>query len=218
MSYMPYRTVPLVTDEYYHVYNRGVAGMNIYPDLTFLKRFVKNMIYYQIAGPKPRYSLFCPTTTELDRSKKIVKIICHCLMPNHFHLLLKQAKDGGVSEFVRNLENSYTKYFNIRSKRVGPIFQGQFKAVLIESNEQLLHVSRYIHLNPLVSDVTNALDNYKWSSYPEYIGVSGSEIYAKDIILDQFKSPEDYQKFVLDQEDYGRALELIKHQLLDIEL
>jgi putative transposase len=100
---------------------------------------------------------------------------------------------------------------------VGPLLQGDFKAVHVDTNEQLLHLSRYIHLNPLVGFVTRDLDFYRWSSYHEYVGNDTNEICDKKIILDQFKSKEDYKQFVLDQEDYGKQLEIIKHQLLDFE-
>lgn len=175
------------------------------------------MIYYSIEGPKPRFSVFTPTTTILDTNKKIVDIICYCLMSNHFHFLLLQKRKGGITEFAGKLSNSYTKYINTKNNRVGPLLQGNFKAIHVETNEQLLHLSRYIHLNPLVGYLTKDLDSYKWSSYPEYVNLINNTICDKKIILDQFKSPEEYRKFVLDQESYGKKLEMIKHQLMDPE-
>lgn len=214
---MSLRTVPFVNGEYYHIFNRGVAKMQIFNNLYDYKRFAKTMIYYSIEGPKPKFSIFSPTTTILDIKKKIVEIICYCLMPNHFHFLLRQIREGGITEFVSKLSNSYTKYLNIKNNRVGPLLQGDFKAVHVDNNEQLLHLSRYINLNPLVGYVTRDLDFYRWSSYPEYVGNVGNEICNKKIILDQFKSKEHYKQFVLDQEDYGKRLEMVKHQLLDFE-
>lgn len=189
--------------------------MNIFDNSYGFQRFLKTMVYYQILGPKPRFSLFAPTTNSLDKNRKIIEIICYCLMPNHFHLLIKQLNDGGITEFIAKLSNSYTKYFNTKNRRVGPLLQGEFKSVLIESNEQLLHLSRYIHLNPLVSGFVDDLKEYPWSSYLEYIGLNTQQICSKEIILNQFKSPKDYQKFVMNQESYGRELEIIKHTLLD---
>lgn len=214
---MPSRVTPLVTGEYYHVFNRGVAKMPIFKGPRDYQRFLKTLLYYQLEGPKSRFSLFTPTTKQLDKNKKVVEIICYCLMPNHFHFLLRQVKDGGITEFISKLSNSYTKYFNVKDGRVGPILQGEFKSVLIGTNEQLLHVSRYIHINPLVSDLTASLGDYIWSSYPEY-SMKEDGFCAKDIILDQFKSMQDYKQFVLDQEGYGRELEFIKHQLLDLDI
>lgn len=189
--------------------------MEIFKNSYGFQRFFKTMVYYQILGPKPRFSLFTPTTNLLNKNEKIVEIICYCLMPNHFHLLIKQLNDGGITEFIAKLSNSYTKYFNTKNRRVGPILQGEFKSILVESNEQLLHLSRYIHLNPLVSGLVDNLEKYLWSSYPEYISTTAEGICSKKIILDQFKSTKDYQKFVMNQESYGRALEIIKHTLLD---
>jgi len=175
------------------------------------------MIYYQIEGPKPKFSRFLPSTTILNKKNKIVEIVCYCLMPNHFHFLLKQTRDGGITEFVSKVSNSYTKYFNTKNRREGPLLQGEFKSVYVESNEQLLHLSRYIHLNPLVGYLIKDLEDYKWSSYLEYLGVSNTDICSKAIIMDQFKSTSEYRQFVLDREDYGKQLEAIKHQLLDFE-
>ncbi len=134
-------------------------------------------------------------------------------MPNHFHFLLKQLKEGGITEFLSKLCNSYTKYFNTKYKRVGPLLQGEFKAVLVESDEQLLHLSRYIHLNPLVSYIVKNLDLYEWSSYEEYINSKSKGVCVKENVLSFFKSPASYKQFVLDQAEYGEKLELIKHQL-----
>lgn len=191
--------------------------MPIFNNSYDYNRFMKTTLYYLIDGPKPRFSIFSPTTQLLNAEKRIVEIVCYCLMPNHFHFLLQQKRDAGITEFASKLTNSYTKYFNIKNRRVGPLFQGEFKSVYIETNEQLLHLSRYIHLNPLVDYVTKYLENYKWSSYIEYINSSINGACQKDIILNQFKSRNDYKQFVLDWEEYGKKLEVIKHQLLDFE-
>jgi len=212
---MPSRVIPFVNGEFYHILNRGVAQIPIFSQVADYKRFLATMIYYQVAQSKPRFSLFAPTTNLLDTNQKTVEIICYCLMPNHFHLLLQQVKNGGITEFVSKLSNSYAKHFNLKNKRVGPLFQGEFKAIHVDSNEQLLHLSRYIHLNPLVSNVTKRLEIYEWSSYREYVNGVDKPICSKEIILDQFKSRQDYKKFILDQENYARKLEMIKHQLLE---
>lgn len=214
---MSSRTVPFVNGEYYHIFNRGVAKMQIFSNSYDYNRFMKTFLYYIIDGAKPKFSIFTPTTTELDNTKRIVDVICYCLMPNHFHFFLQQKREGGITEFLSKLSNSYTKYFNVKNHRVGPLLQGEFKAVHVEKNEQLLHLSRYIHLNPLVGYIIKDLEDYRWSSYLEYIGLIKNSICSKEIILDQFKSPAEYKQFVLDQEDYGKQLEMIKHQLIDFE-
>ena len=139
-------------------------------------------------------------------------------MPNHFHLLVKQLKEGGISEFMRRFILSYNKYRNIKYSRQGSLFNGPFRAVHIETDEQLIHVSRYIHLNPLVSLLVRDLKLYPWSSYNKYIAESQNDPLSKEEILGFFKSPEDYEKFVLEQADYGKTLEIIKHATIDAEL
>ena len=151
----------------------------------------------------------------LQNNEKIVEIICYCLMPNHFHLLLKQLRDNGITDFIRLISNGYTRYFNTRHHRIGPLLQGAYKAVLIETDEQLVHVSRYIHLNPLVSLLVKNLTTYTMSSYPDYIGVRDGKLINKNEILGFFKNTSKYESFVLDQASYAMDLSRIKHQLLD---
>ncbi|OGD95621.1 hypothetical protein A3A48_01020 [Candidatus Curtissbacteria bacterium RIFCSPLOWO2_01_FULL_37_9] len=213
---MPSRTIPFVNNHFYHIFNRGVAHMPIFNTKWDHKRFTKTFFYYQIKGPKPKFSIFSPDNNKLDTNNKIVELICYCLMPNHFHFLLQQKVDGGITEFVSKISNSYTKYFNTKNERAGPILQGEFKSVLVETNEQLVHLSRYIHLNPLVSYLTDNLELYPLSSYLEYIGINKTSVCSKDIIVKQFKSSQEYKQFVLDQENYGKELERIKHQTLDL--
>ena len=213
---MASRKIPFVNGEYYHVFNRGVAKMPIFHNAHDFRRFTKTMLYYQKDGIKPRFSFTTDKALDISAFPNNVSLICYCLMPNHFHLLVKQEKEGGITEFISKLSNSYTKYYNTKRKRIGPLFQGEFKAVHIQTTEQLLHLSRYIHLNPLIGYVTKALPLYKWSSYHEYINNNGViKICEKSIILNQFKTIEAYKVFITDHEKYARELEIIKHQLLD---
>lgn len=214
---MPSRITPFVNGEYYHIFNRGVAKMPIFLNEFYYKQFMKTVIYYQIEGPKPRLSFFKTQPVDLDKNKKLINVICYCLMSNHFHFLLQQVIENGITDFMSKLSNSYTKYFNIKNNRVGPLLQGEFQAVHIESDEQLIHLSRYIHLNPLIGYATKDLRTYRWSSYPEYLGIVKSNICSKEIVFEQFKSLNDYEQFVLDQVSYARELDFIKHQLLDSE-
>lgn len=211
---MPSRVFPFVNGQYYHIYNRGIEKRIIFENRADRNRFLDSLVYYQQEGPKPKFSNSGKRKSFKSSGDKIVDIICYCLMPNHVHFLLKQLRDDGITEFVSKLTNSYTKYFNTRHARVGPLFQGEFKAVLIESDEQLLHLSRYIHLNPLVSYLTKNLDLYEWSSYGEYAG-NKPGISTKEDVLAFFDSPERYTQFVMDQADYGATLNFIKHRLLE---
>lgn len=138
-------------------------------------------------------------------------------MPNHFHLQLKQKEDQGIAKFLSNLQNSFTRYFNISHERDGSLFLDQFKAIRIETDEQLIHVSRYIHLNPYTGYVVKSLkdlENYSWSSFPDYFQ-EGENLIEKDFILSFFKSSEEYKRFVFDQADYQRKLKEIEHLLLE---
>lgn len=220
---MPARFIPLITGQYYHIFNRGVNKQPIFQGIRDYKRASDILDFYSF-NPKLRFSKFLLLSQEeksnfMDSLRKVndklVDIICFCLMPNHFHLLLNQLKDNGISKFMANLQNSFTRYFNTKYQRIGPLLQGQFKAVLIEDDSQLLHVSRYIHLNPyssfVVKDLKN-LEQYHYSSLPEYFGRADTQICNKEVVLSQIK---DYQKFVFDQADYQRKLEEIKHLILE---
>jgi putative transposase len=214
---VPARIIPLITGQIYHIYNRGVEKRRVFEDRRCYTRLLQGIKYYQLKGPKPKFShSFNNNLFKPDPEKKLVDIICYCLMPNHFHLLIKQLSDGGISEFVSKLINSYTKFYNVKYRRVGPLFQGQFKAILIESDEQLIHVSRYIHLNPIASFLVKNLNLYEWSSYNEYINNINS-ICNKQDVLSFFKENTDYEQFCLDQVSYAQDLERIKHQLIDSE-
>lgn len=190
--------------------------MPIFTTSLDYKRFLKTMLYYQKSGAKPKLSLATPKT-PLPQGGNLIDMVCYCLMPNHFHFIVKQRKENGISHFISQLTNSYTRYFNIKNKRVGPLFQGVFKSVHIQTDYQLMHVSRYIHLNPVVGYVTKNLEHYKWSSYFEYTRVLLTDECEKTAILNQFPSRKAYMQFVLDQEEYGRKLETVKHQLLDLD-
>jgi len=223
---MPTRKHPLVTGNIYHIMNRGVASMPIFLDKRHYQRCLDTIFYYQEESPKIKFSYFyrqqfLDEDTKQNKPKKnLVKIIGYCLMPNHYHLLLEQLVDHGISNFMRLFSNSYTHYFNTKNKRIGPVFQGVFKSVLVETEQQLLHLSRYIHLNPFSANLIkniNDLDQYQYSSYPEYINQNNNYHCQKDIILNYFKSNNSYFNFVRDHADHQRNLQNIKKVMLDFE-
>ncbi len=151
---------------------------------------------------------------------ELVTIISYCLMPTHFHLLLRQEVENGISAFMGNIQNSYTRYFNSVHERSGHLFQGQYKLVEINSDELLLHVSRYIHLNPttakLVSDAQ--LDQYKYSSYYEISHAdSANHIVDTSVIFDKSNLADrnQYIKFVQDNIGYQRHLKSLEKVMLD---
>lgn len=209
---MSYRQAIFANDQFYHVFNRGVEKRTTFIDKRDYNRFVHSLNYYRARDQHVRFS-FKNRRPDFNKNKSsgplFAEVVSYCLMPNHFHLLLKQVNDNGITTFLSKLSNSYTKYFNTRHRRVGPLFQGSFKAVRIESDEQLMHVSRYIHLNPLIDYLTKDLQTYTYSSYLEHIGIKEGFCHKK-YITNNFPSPEAYQQFILDQEDYGRSIKLLE--------
>jgi len=214
---MPRRKEPLVTGEIYHVFNRGVEKRPIFENARHYQRFLDLLPFYTRSHHLKFSTLSGKEREEVISKKtgeKLVEILCYCLMPNHFHLMLKQSSDHGIKNFMRIVADSYSHYFNITKERVGPLFQGKFKAVRIEDDAQLLHVSRYIHLNPVVTELVKEPEDYDWSSYLEYIAKKkGFSI--TEIILDQFKSITFYKNFVHDYADYAKRLHKIEHLLLE---
>ncbi len=184
---MPIRYMPLVTGEIYHVLNRGVAGQTIFPDVRANQRFLQLLNYYQYLEAPVKFSSFLTINRDdretlerqlLKSGRRWVEIIAYCLMPNHFHLLVRQVADRGIFQFIRRTGISYSRYFNLRHDRFGPLLQGVFKAVRVESEEQLIHVIRYIHINPYVGLVVKkeGLADYPWSSLPDYLGLGAGEV------------------------------------------
>ena len=212
---MPYRNISFYNLGFYHVFNRGVNKQNIFSAKRDYERFLQTLVYYQYSGPKPKFSNQKRyKAKDFKNNTKIINLICYCLMPNHFHLLIQQVSENGVREFVSKLANSYTKYFNTKHNRSGPLFQGEFKAVHIETDQQLLHVSRYIHLNPYVSEITKDLNLYPYSSFFEFIKPSSSQICTTELILQFFKKSS-YEDFIHDHEDYALRIKQIQRLMID---
>lgn len=218
------RKVIFANDEYYHVYNRGIARQPIFSDKRDYERFLLTLSFYRLSPPVklsrllqlPQNQREAILNTMNTKGEKLVEIISFAFMTNHFHLLLKQNINNGISIFLSKSTNSYTRFFNLRHKRVGDLFQGVFKAVHVETDEQLIHLSRYIHLNPVVSFIIkdSELISYPWSSLPDYLG-GISSIVESEPVLGHFKSPKAYREFVFDQIDYGKKLEIVKHLILE---
>ena len=223
---MPRRLLPLVNEQIYHVFNRGINHQPTFIDKFEYKRAMAVIDYYRFANPPLKFSVFLKLSQENraqisdDMKKeysKLVDVLVFCLMPNHFHFLLRQVQDGGISKFLSNFQNSYTRYFNTKNERDGAIFLGQFKAVLIETDEQLIHVSRYIHLNPTTSYIVKDFDSlidYPWSSLSEYLN-ERPIICETSTVMDIFGSSESYKEFLRDQVEYQRELDKIKHLVLE---
>lgn len=222
---MAQRKTILANDQIYHLFNRGVEKRPIFISKNGYRRFINLADYYRFANCPGKFSRFKTLSREIRqnilqelrlKSDKLVDILAFCLMPNHIHFLCKQIKDNGIAKFMNKLCSGYSHHFNILNERVGPLFQGNFKAVRIVSEEQLIHVSRYIHLNPVSSYLIafKQLENYEFSSYPEYLG-NNSGFCNTHEVLSYFKNIQDYKNFVADQVEYAKELENIKHLVFD---
>ncbi|OGK54578.1 hypothetical protein A3H78_01690 [Candidatus Roizmanbacteria bacterium RIFCSPLOWO2_02_FULL_36_11] len=143
-----------------------------------------------------------------------VELLSYCLMPTHYHFLLKQNIDSGLSHFISLVMNSFTRHVNLETDGLGPIFLTKFKSEQIDNDEELKHVSRYIHLNPYTSKLVNnisALNKYPWTSYREYIA-GEKRLCNINPVMSLFNNKrESYRDFVENHADYQRTLETVKH-------
>jgi len=196
--------------EYYHVFNRGVNKQLIFHDHTDRIRFLFIVLYFQSpvilqnisrsVQPFIKHSVFNldkETEQEIIKSR-FIELASFCLMPNHFHFIIKEVEENGIARYMQRVLNSYTKYYNTRYNKSGHLFQGPYKATHVGSNEQLLHLSSYVHRNPReLKEWFNKESNYQWSSYQDFVNKNRFEqLLVFDIISEQFKSKKEYNKFV----------------------
>lgn len=186
---------------YSHVFNLGVEKRYIYEDGQDCDVFLRLLAYYLSPfDPKAPHPFSGITDIKMARARplsnlnKEVELLAYCLMPNHFHLLVRQVTKDGMTKLLRRLSTAYTMYFNKRYNRVGHLFQGKYKASLIPEDVSLVHVSRYIHLNP--TEITSAeLSTYPYSSYSYYLGLKKEDWIKADFILDYFNKSKDTPPF-----------------------
>jgi len=229
-------------NEIYHIYNRGVEKRIIFQEDSDKIRFIHDLfefndeepaqnIFYKLPNLRSPNQFYEVKPRKIERRKRklIVKILAFCLMPNHYHLLLQQAADGGISQFMRKLNTGYTMYFNKKYERVGSLFQGTYKFTRITQESHFIHIPYYIHLNPLdivmpqwrekeiknYKKAVKFLEKYRWSSYLDYIGKKNfPSVTQREFLSEFFDSPEDYKKDTikwLKEMD----LEQIKHLTLE---
>jgi len=152
----------------------------------------------------------------LKNSKKSIDILAYCLMPTHFHLLIRQVTDTGISHFLSQIQNAFTRYFNIKYQRKGPLFIHTYSAVTIAGDDQLKHILRYIHLNPYSSNIVNLKSDiltYPWSSCTTYLADKSTDgILNTQVGMSMFNyKKERFITFMLDHADYQKQLEYCKH-------
>lgn len=223
---MPHRSVVLANDEIYHVFNRSIAGTNIFAQnqKVNLNKAIEIVNYYRFPQ-KIRLSRFKSLPVQLKKQyldalggvTPFVEIYAFAFMSNHFHFLLKQIRDKGVAIFVANFQNSFAKVFNLKNDRRGALFQNAFKAKRIVTEDQFIHVSRYIHLNPVTAYIIefDKLASFEWTSYSVYATDEQIPFISSSFLLKMFGTKEKYIKFVADQVEYQRKLAYIKDLIME---
>jgi putative transposase len=224
---MPYRSSPFITGEIYHVYNRTIAQESLFVHPKDYRRFLDLIWYYRFLHTPCKYSVYYRLSNEArteikktleSEDQKNCEILAFSQMPNHYHFLVRQLSDLGIHTFISNLQNSFAKYFNTKSNRCGGLFQAMFKGKRIETDEQLVHLMRYIHINTLTSYILKDGDQlaaYPYSSYGTYIGTQHIPFVSTSLLSGLFSSTDELISFHKDQVDYQRKLACIRHLTWD---
>ncbi|MGB3921765.1 MAG: transposase [Minisyncoccia bacterium] len=204
------RSIRIAPGEHYHICNRGTRKQAIFHAIGDYVRFLFLILYFQSpvvfsnigrhANWFVKHRVFNINVEDRKEVvyKRRVELVAFCLMPNHFHLLVKEIEDGGIASYMQRVLNSYTKYYNRKYQKSGHLFQGPYRAIHVKTNEQLLYLSTYIHRNPReLAGWKNKEDQYVWSSYQDFIKDNRwDELIQPGIIDEQFKNKDGYQKFV----------------------
>jgi len=193
----------------YHIFNRGVDKRDVFLDDKDFIRLIKSMRefnqiepigsfykkYYQKINLTSgvQHPIGCWTPQVLPK-ECLVEFICFCLNPNHYHFLIKQLLEGGISEFMKRLSGGYTNYFNRKYNRSGSLFEGKFKAVQVKDYSHFLKLAVYINCNSEVHQICPA-DKWPWSSYLDYIGERDGILCNKEIIMDEFQNSLVFKNF-----------------------
>jgi putative transposase len=212
----------LTNGKYYHIFNRSIAKYEIFKKEDDCTRFVQILDLYKFVDFQYKFSNF--SDLDITNQKNIinnliknrnmhVKIFAYCIMPTHFHLILQQQKNNGISKYMAKSLNSYSRFFNTRYQRKGPLWEGKFKSILIDNDEQLLHLTRYIHLNPVSANIIEKTEDWKFSSYNEYLGNNVNQICKYPDLFDLTQL--EYKRFVTNQISYQKSLSKIKHLLIE---
>lgn len=225
---MPLRST-IAPFEYYHLFNRAVRKEDIflshddYARMMFLILYLQSPVFFRNVS---RYiSLF--NNDNSDRNKKrflvppeiveeIIKtkeidLYAFIIMPNHFHLFVSEIKEGGIPLYLQRIQIAYAKYFNLKYKKSGYVFQGRFKAVHVTNNDQGLYLSAYIHRNSRgLPKWKNQEDTYPWSSYQDFVKENRwDQLLSRELILGQFNNGREYRDFV----ETSGAKDLLKEDL-----
>lgn len=221
---MQMRKDKLENEYYYHIFSRSIAKFVIFNNADEYLRMINILNLYRHVGFTYKYSRFVQSSTKtqktiidnLEKEKSyLIEIVAFCLMPTHIHLLLKQVQDQGISRYMARILNCYSRFFNVKHKRIGPLWSGRFKSVLVSDDNQIVHLTRYIHLNPTSANLAQKPGDWLYSSYREYVDLIAKKngFCLFDNIFDF--TPEKYKNFVLDRKSYQKDLSQIKGLLMD---
>jgi len=190
---MARRNVPFLAGYYYHIYNRGAHRLGIFredADYRFLLKLIKEWT-----------------------AKDNISILAYCLMPNHFHFLLRQNSNLSVSIFMQAVFNIYSKAFNSKYQHFGTLFEGPFKAIRVDKAEYLFHLCRYIHRNPLDAGLVTEPEAWLYSNYLEFVGKRAGTLVDKEFVLKSFGAAKDYKTFVMDYTPPEKTNKSLRHYL-----
>lgn len=207
--------------------NKSIAGYKIFNREADYQRMIWLIRYFAMKDEPAKFSYFLEhdpyiaedgveaRIAEFTKDGLKIQIIAYCIMPTHIHLVVRQLVKNGVSEFMRKSLNGYARYFNTKYKRQGTLWMSRFKNVLVENDEQMLHLTRYLHLNPTTAGLVKRADDWLYSSYQEYVDPKNVDwpITKFDEFINM--SPAKYRKFTEDHIDYQRDLAVIKKQILE---
>lgn len=193
-------------DQYYHIYNRGVAKQDIFLEASdyyyFLSLFKRHLSSEQAVDSAGR---------KFANYSQDVELVAYCLMPNHFHLLCYLKQPEGIIKLMRSVMTAYTMYFNKKYGRTGGLYEGVFLASRITNDAYLWHITRYIHLNPM--DIHRDYHTYPYSSLPYFAGTSHAPWLTVKRLVESTKDQTEYLEFVADYETMHHDMALLKNLL-----
>lgn len=208
---------PFINRGIYHIFNRGVEKRDIYMDDSDYFRFIHCLFEFNEEGAVSNLNYyFNPRTMEVEaryqrntrlkmKRRPLVEVLVFTLMPNHYHLMLRQLQDHGIVKFMQKLGTGYTNYFNKKHQRVGALLQGRFKAASVSKEPHFLYLPHYIHTNPLILNERGSifikfLESYRWSSFPDYVGIRNfPSVTDRGFLLDIFGGERRYRQYTIEK-------------------
>lgn len=202
----------------YHIYNKTADTKILFKDETDFKTFLFYLfVYLQPLKTVLKSYENLPFRLQIKNLHKEIDCLAYCLMPDHFHLLLRQTSEDAIPKLMKQLTNAYTEYYNKKYNTHGPLLQGRYKAVGIEKDQQTLQLSRFIHLHPVVTKLVSHANEYEWSSMNEYENKATESICNKRVILSYYSSEKAHSKFVNDIHEYNEHLPSLRSLVIEKE-